>query len=338
MAVKNWLIRTKNKQILGPATKEKVIELIEKGSLSGEDEITRGNGYWFWVREQDLLEKYLYGDIPQSFNPISEAQDVLTSKSTPDGVTASIEESPQRAKQKADSPAVTILPEGDELAYPDDDDLAYPDMGELDYPDEVNEQIETTSEIPDPCATGEIDLKEAPLEVATSEPVQLKEEPKELEEAKEDQDGEENFIYPSAQDLEYPEDIHGHSTPQEVAADAAPDEDRTDPNVMIPNIEEDPDIFEENEEIQEEEIEEEEPVRAPPKKSGKKKAKKKKRKRVVEEKKGSDRYLFVIAFLILVIISLAIYYYKKVLNKPLPVIGMASAHAQTIKSLSKKKA
>jgi hypothetical protein len=75
---KNWLIRTKSNHILGPVSKEKVLELYHNGSIRQEDEICSGNGYWFYLREKDQLERYLLGNQKQSFNPISEARDVLT--------------------------------------------------------------------------------------------------------------------------------------------------------------------------------------------------------------------------------------------------------------------
>ena len=76
---KNWLIRTKSNHILGPVSKEKVLELYQNGSIKPDDEICSGNGYWFFIRESDLVEKYLVGREAQTFNPISEAKDVLTS-------------------------------------------------------------------------------------------------------------------------------------------------------------------------------------------------------------------------------------------------------------------
>lgn len=78
---KNWLIRTKSNHILGPVSKEKVLELYQNGSIKADDEICSGNGYWFFIRESELVDKYLKGHISQGFNPISEAKDVLTSSS-----------------------------------------------------------------------------------------------------------------------------------------------------------------------------------------------------------------------------------------------------------------
>lgn len=75
---KNWLIRTKSNHILGPISKEKVLELYHNGSIKPDDEVCSGNGYWFFIREEELVAKYLLGRNVQGFNPISEAKDVLT--------------------------------------------------------------------------------------------------------------------------------------------------------------------------------------------------------------------------------------------------------------------
>lgn len=77
---KNWLIRTKSNHILGPVSKEKVLELYHNGSIKADDEVCSGNGYWFFIREDELVSKYLTGNKVQGFNPISEAKDVLTAK------------------------------------------------------------------------------------------------------------------------------------------------------------------------------------------------------------------------------------------------------------------
>jgi hypothetical protein len=77
---KNWLIRTKSNHILGPVSKDKVLELYKNGSIK-PDEICSGNGYWFFIRETDMVSRFLLGQELQGFNPISEAKDVLTSSS-----------------------------------------------------------------------------------------------------------------------------------------------------------------------------------------------------------------------------------------------------------------
>lgn len=78
---KNWLIRTKSNHILGPISKEKVLELYNNGSIKPDDEVCSGNGYWFFIREDDMVDRFLSGTEPQGFNPISEAKDVLTTSS-----------------------------------------------------------------------------------------------------------------------------------------------------------------------------------------------------------------------------------------------------------------
>ncbi len=89
---KNWLIRTKSNHILGPISKEKVLELYHNGSIKPDDEICSGNGFWFFVREEDMVGTFLVGNDVQAFNPISEAKDVLTSSQSrmSDGDTADI--------------------------------------------------------------------------------------------------------------------------------------------------------------------------------------------------------------------------------------------------------
>ena len=75
---KEWLIRTQQKQITGPLENSEVIKLIEEDLLSSDDELCTGNGFWIYIKEKDLLELFLYGDAEQVFNPVCEANSVLT--------------------------------------------------------------------------------------------------------------------------------------------------------------------------------------------------------------------------------------------------------------------
>lgn len=75
---KHWLIRTNSNKILGPVSVDKIKELLKKEKFDLKDEICSGNGFWFWIEEKDLVEKYVYQGQRQSFNPISEARNVLT--------------------------------------------------------------------------------------------------------------------------------------------------------------------------------------------------------------------------------------------------------------------
>jgi hypothetical protein len=97
---KNWLIRTKNNHILGPVSREKIKELIGNGTIKGDDEVCSGNGYWIYIREQELLSKYIMGGAEQGFNPVQEAQ-------------------PSSKKPINVTPEPSTLPEQSDLEYPD---------------------------------------------------------------------------------------------------------------------------------------------------------------------------------------------------------------------------
>lgn len=114
---RNWLIRTTQNQILGPISKAKLVEFIQKGALGLQDEVSSGNGYWFQVKEQELVEKYLFGDIPQSFNPMSEAKSVYSRKDNPNKTT-SLNMAPANKVQEKKEEKV-VLPSSDDLDFPD---------------------------------------------------------------------------------------------------------------------------------------------------------------------------------------------------------------------------
>ena len=151
---KNWLIRTRAKQILGPVSKKKIIEFVEKGSLAPEDEITMGNGYWISIKEREFLDRYLYGDVPMEFNPISEAKPVLV-KERRKGNTASFgpKFTAELKEPKNEKPGK--VPRDEDLAYPGDsnqtestqffqipqkDESNLPSNDDLDYPDQETQK------------------------------------------------------------------------------------------------------------------------------------------------------------------------------------------------------
>ena len=59
MSEKNWLVRTFDKKILGPITREKLIHLLRDNKLSESDEICPGNHYWVYVKEKEILAEIL---------------------------------------------------------------------------------------------------------------------------------------------------------------------------------------------------------------------------------------------------------------------------------------
>lgn len=187
---KNWLIRTHQRQILGPVSKSKLIEFVKKGALALDDEITSGNGYWFSIKEKDLLEKYLFGDMPQSFNPISEAKSIL-SVSTNKEQTHSINPNILPARK----PAVPVAqkPE-EEILLPKDEDLDYPDLSNFSYPD-AGDRVDD-DKAPDSTQLVNLDNL-APEKKAAAKPAAAP-----VTRSTEDDD---SYRLPEEEDLEYPD-------------------------------------------------------------------------------------------------------------------------------------
>jgi hypothetical protein len=149
---RNWLIRTAQNQILGPVAKTKLLEFIQKGALGLMDEVCSGNGYWFSLKEKDLVEKYIYGDIPQGYNPISESPSVISRMENPEKTT-SINTAPANnastvkpnteagitpSSEDLDFPDFTVVTKGpalnlesEETKLPAEDDLEFPDVGKI---------------------------------------------------------------------------------------------------------------------------------------------------------------------------------------------------------------
>ena len=109
---KNWLIRTKNNHILGPVSKEKIQQLVSNGSIKGDDEICSGNGYWLYIREQELISKYVFGESLQSFNPVQEAMPILAPRS-------SVEKRSIGSQSSGSKDLPHLLPSESDLMYPD---------------------------------------------------------------------------------------------------------------------------------------------------------------------------------------------------------------------------
>ncbi len=147
MSDKNWLIRTTMHQIIGPLSKDKVLEYFKKGSLGPNDEVCSGNGYWFYIREKELVELYLLGDSVQSFNPISEAQTVLANQSTISPLQKSLKKSQQSStdntvlidrslldelKNKNErEPTLEHAEKIEPIKVPNNDDLEYPEIDQI---------------------------------------------------------------------------------------------------------------------------------------------------------------------------------------------------------------
>ncbi len=352
---KNWLIRTTNFQILGPVSKEKILEFVNKGSLKGEDEVSSGNGYWFLIKEKELLEKYIFGDIPQTFNPITEAPNILTANQSSDQTGTHNKITRPVAAPKADPKEDGALPEDGDLEYPD---MNLPASDDLEYPD-----MSTSSNVP----SGELNIDNISVSPApsvspgTTKPVAAPLEGDDIE-----------GILPEEEDLEYPDmSEFGLSDPVEenIVLDEF-DEDTSPTNPAISEFDEETDPgIDPPEPTADFEIPEEvlsgappEPVQKPapkparsapamkasPMLAPKKKQVQKKKVQAAKPKQRNDKLLFLLTsiFFVTFLLAAVIFYYKKVLNKPLPFIGqtiintilpVASAQTGQSESLVKKK-
>jgi hypothetical protein len=125
---KEWLIRTKNNHILGPVSIKKVRELIENDSIKADDEISCGNGYWFYIREKELVEKYILSEKKQGFNPVTEAETVLAAP----------------LKEEVED---IIIDENSGSAIPNNSDLEFPDLDSLTPTQEPIDELQDKEEI-----------------------------------------------------------------------------------------------------------------------------------------------------------------------------------------------
>lgn len=207
---RNWLIRTAQNQILGPVAKAKLLEFIQKGALGAMDEVCSGNGYWFALKEKDLVEKYVYGDIPQGYNPIAEAPSVLARRENPDRTTSINTAPPNKAQPIKENLQPGLVPAGEDLDFPDitvvakkpalpvDDDTKLPASDDLEFPDvtkissAVKESFLNFTPIPSTASPSDIVVK---LDLGP-ETVKTQEELKAEQEA---------IILPPEDDLAFPD-------------------------------------------------------------------------------------------------------------------------------------
>ncbi|MGB0454519.1 MAG: hypothetical protein ACPGJV_12500 [Bacteriovoracaceae bacterium] len=344
--MKNWLIRTTNNQILGPVSKQKIYELIRSGKLEDEDEISSGNGYWFWVKEEDLVEKFIIGDVPQDFNPVSESETVLVKRENP-------QKTQTFGNRKGESLSNQSAEEG--VSIPNQQDLMYPDDEEHDDITRVTSLggvQEETSDVTEFIKLDEDD--EGPDNDAT---IELSLDSLDLSQSNITKDKDEELKLPEEQDLEFPEI-------EEVEEAALPDSEDLD----YPELEEEIEITdgslssekEEKPKIKKREKSEisldkeevsEKPVMvskrklkvekpAAEKKSAPKKLGSNKKR---QKRRGIDIYFLYFFFITLIILVSVTFYYKKILGKPIPFFSIVSeliinqAQAQTSNLGTKKK-
>lgn len=285
---KNWLIRTTQNKILGPISKEKLIEFIEKGSLTQSDEVTSGNGYWFYLHEQVLVDRYIVGNEVQGFNPISEGKTVLcrarravdqqSEETVADAETNSTmvigqdllsqlssqsDDSDQDDSNQANPSAVSGNSDTPQI-LPKDEDLEFPDM---------DEEFELPSiEFEESCSVGESGHQTVVLEV---------------DPPSESEDEAFEGKLPDTDDLEYPEISSPVIEAPELTLEKVA---QKSPEKKLPSISVNPPP--------------QKPIRQRPE------ARKNDHKKVeVLKTSRSDRYLFYVFFIMISLVAYAIYFY-----------------------------
>ena len=210
-AQRKWLIRTQHNKIVGPLTKEKIVELVEGEKLNPNDELCSGNGYWFWFKEKDLVDKFIFGDTLQDYNPIREAESKLAQA----GV--ALEQPHEMLNVKTTSPTDVktnkIKEDDEEELLPVDSDLEYPSVSTNEIKEDDEEEllpVDSDLEYPDieaiTASIGEVEVKRSEVE-QTSAP---EEETgsfdlSQLQENSIDEDIEEEILLPEDDDLAYPD-------------------------------------------------------------------------------------------------------------------------------------
>ena len=298
---RNWLIRTYQKQILGPVSKQKLLDFIQKGSVGFTDEVTSGNGYWFYLKEKELVEKYLFGDLPQSFNPVSEAKSVLIHKNRQE-ITTSLNSAPPNNRRTDGFPA-------DKIVLPKDDDLEYPDVTQItamvaEFPD-----ITIISHMPSAFENKTTEASSSLL-------------PEEAEESLDQ-------VFPKNDDLEYP-DMLISEEPLVLVTEVERDFKVELPNPLTSNVNKEqqvvkskkiaPELKLEKKLLYERKVKNNHTVDSHQQKENESKPLLPEMRLVSKGlEKRNDTYLIVIFFVLIFILLGIFFYYREILNKPLPI-------------------
>lgn len=321
-----WLIRTKQNKILGPVTKQKIKDLIAKGSLTPEDEICSGNGYWFWIKEEELVDKYINGDIPQDFNPVCEAATIVANNASH----LELDTKPNfdvGHTQMIVNPLLanpTLASESEDVVIPDREDLEYPDV----TPETTSKRNaeELKYEIPkfsqESVASS---IKSTQLSLANTEEVHI----------------------PDAEDLEYPDMGPAKSNVIQIkqvqVAPVVSDLDDEIDELLVEELKVKEVTSAHNDVVVEEETPSVAPVQEMPKPVRKKKRRKKAAPvKMKEMSKRNDKVVFYLIALVISIVLYGVYYYytsilgNNIISKVSSAI-FPTAYAQSIDLAQKKK-
>jgi hypothetical protein len=90
-----WLIRTQENQIVGPFSRDRVLEIIQTGTLTFRDELCRANEEWFFLNETDEVRQRLGRDVPEMLRAALRKN----AKTGPKGAADSLTEEPTEEVQ-----------------------------------------------------------------------------------------------------------------------------------------------------------------------------------------------------------------------------------------------
>ncbi len=304
---KNWLIRTTQNKILGPISKEKLIEFIEKGSLTQSDEVCSGNGYWFYLHEQDLVDLHIVGNTPQGYNPISEGKTVLARKRRT--------EDKSQAECDATTNSTMVIGRDilSQLATTPDDDADEPIQAKNSEQEKKNQVLPNESDLEFPDLGDEFELPsiemddtfsdEQSLSAASTSLIDAHRDDSSLKPADASEEDQFQGKLPPADDLEFPE-----------TENSATEFDAPPPHEMTLTPASEKKKLKLNEDLPQSSLVTHRPNRL---KTDIKDRRRNETVKVLDNKQGrSDRYLFVIFFIMMSLVVYAIYfYYSKIASQ-----------------------
>lgn len=126
--MEKWLVRTHQNLIAGPYARQELIDLIQEGRLSEQDEVCEENHYWIYLYERDELLNQLGIEFPHT-------------RSRPDDE--------EVTETETETLVTDPIPESEPPPLPDDDtdipDLPTPDR-DLDHSEQTRMYVQSDHE------------------------------------------------------------------------------------------------------------------------------------------------------------------------------------------------
>lgn len=106
--MERWLVRTEKNVISGPYPRELVQQMIRDGKLALEDEVCCANSYWFFLHEQDEVQKLLGVRAPKLDSMDNEITETETQTDTQ---TRSVQAQTQAKEHSLNEPLIPDIGE-----------------------------------------------------------------------------------------------------------------------------------------------------------------------------------------------------------------------------------